>query len=139
MLDDCRPALDALLDMDDGVEDGVAGTLDDIKNECLAIPSADILDELKEMQCPSETLNGVALTEVAAPACADTRDKCAAFIAAGLTCEHDLAPGGDNAGWCDESCGFCAEAGGRRRAQVAACKDFENQVQAVNTAFRTMM
>eukprot|EP01045_Picozoa_sp_COSAG04_P034825 COSAG04_NODE_7787_length_1067_cov_1.214876_2_plen_108_part_01 len=40
LLDHCRPALDALLDMDDGVEDGIAGTLDDIKNECLAIPSA---------------------------------------------------------------------------------------------------
>ena len=49
LLDDCRPLLDVLLDMDDGTRDGVAGQLDDLHDQCLAIPEQDVLARLKEM------------------------------------------------------------------------------------------
>ena len=131
LLDDCRPVLDALLDMDDGVEDGVAGMLDVIKDQCLATPSADVLDELKEMHdagtCSDETLNGVAQTEVTAAPCADSgRVKCAALLLAGLTCKDT-----DMVTNCVATCNLC----GHRRAQITMrCKDFEEKVETVNTA-----
>ena len=57
LFDDCRPLLDALLDMDDGTRDGVAGQLDTLHAKCLAIPELDVLTELKRLQlgtpCPA--------------------------------------------------------------------------------------
>ena len=43
LLDTCRPLLDVLLDMDDGVRDGVDRSLDTLQSACLDIPEADIL------------------------------------------------------------------------------------------------
>ena len=64
LLDECRPLLDVLLDTDDGVRDGIAGQLDTLRTQCRAIPSGDVLAELKTMHdagtCPDSALDGVA-------------------------------------------------------------------------------
>ena len=88
LLDTCRPLLDILLDMDDGVRDGVASSLDTLRTECLAIPEADVLDMLSKMNdagtCPTEMLNNVARTAVTEAPCADARGNCDGLIAVGL-------------------------------------------------------
>ena len=115
LLDNCRPVLNAMLDMDDGVEDGIAGVLDDIEDQCLAIPSSEVLDELKEMHdahsCSTKALNGVAQTEVVAAACADSGHlECATLMIAGLTCSsRDMVTN------CRDTCNLCDR---HRRAQI---------------------
>ena len=135
LLDECRPLLDVLLDMDDGTRDGVAGQLDTLHVQCLAIPELDVLARLKEMKqagtCSNEVLNGVAQTEVVAAPCADSGTvQCAALVLAGLDCK-------DTTMWnnCKATCGLCD---GHRRAQLIQqrCSDaqFTAGAQAVDTA-----
>ena len=133
LLDTCRPLLDMAFDMDDGVRDGVASSLDTLRTECLAIPEADVLDMLSKMNdagtCPTEMLNNVARTAVAEAPCADARGNCDGLIAAGLRCK-DATMQTD----CRHTCELCH---GHRRAQItAACLlgDFESQAAVVNTA-----
>eukprot|EP01045_Picozoa_sp_COSAG04_P022352 COSAG04_NODE_2513_length_3987_cov_11.345165_3_plen_420_part_00 len=136
LLDDtgCRPFLDLMLDLGDGVCDGVAGQLDDLKAQCLAIPPANVLGDLKEMHdagnCSDEQLNGVARTEVTAAACADSPDvDCGTLMQGGLKCKDSIMVTN-----CRATCGMC---GGHRRAQLASTcplKQFDTDVAAVNTA-----
>lgn len=141
LIDECRPLLDALLDMDDGTRDGVAGQLDTLHLQCLAIPELDVLAELKQMKelgtCPDSMLDGVAQTEVTAAPCADTRSTCAAIIASGMfTCKDDFGPGGDMVGDCDQTCGMCQD--GHRLLQVIKQRcsdaDFSAGADAIDTA-----
>ena len=132
LLDNCRPLLDALLDMDDGVRDGVTGQLTALREECLAIPELDVLSRLKEMNeagtCSAEALNGMALTPVTAAPCADSGQvECGALILAGLRCK-DATMVAD----CALTCGQC---NGHRRAQITSrCTGFDDQAVVVNTA-----
>eukprot|EP01046_Picozoa_sp_COSAG06_P050912 COSAG06_NODE_8186_length_2245_cov_15.315937_1_plen_252_part_00 len=137
LLDDCRPTLDIMLDMDDGTRDGVAGQLDELHAQCLAIPSAQVLSELKTMHdagtCSDETLNNVARTDVVAAPCVDTNKHCDLLVAGGLACD-----GPEMATDCKATCRTCDDdGGGKRRAQItSSCplKDFDTQAAAVNTA-----
>ena len=43
LLDECRTVLDIMLDIGDGVRDGVAGQLDVLKAQCLDMPPALVL------------------------------------------------------------------------------------------------
>eukprot|EP01043_Picozoa_sp_COSAG02_P018310 COSAG02_NODE_853_length_16508_cov_5.643915_4_plen_297_part_00 len=132
LLDNCHPVLNAMLDTDDGVEDGVAGMLDDIKDQCLAIPPGEVLHELKEMHdnhtCSTKKLNGVAQTEVMAAPCTDSgRLQCATLMIAGLTCASmDMATN------CRDTCNLCDR---HRRAQITVpCPNLVDEANAVNTA-----
>jgi hypothetical protein len=136
LLDDCRPTLDIMLDMDDGTRDGVAAQLDDLRAQCLAIPPAEVLAELKTMHdagtCPDELLNDVARTQVGAAPCADINKHCEILVAGGLACE-----GLEMSTDCSFTCGTCNDGGGKRRAQItSSCplKDFDTQAAAVNDA-----
>eukprot|EP01043_Picozoa_sp_COSAG02_P031373 COSAG02_NODE_2044_length_10022_cov_81.942558_7_plen_481_part_00 len=124
LLDDCRALLDVLLDMDDGTRDGVAGQLDTLHAQCLAIPELDVLARLKEMRdagiCPNEALNGVAQTTVTAAPCADSGEvACDALVIAGLQCKDATMVTN-----CKDMCGLCD---GHRRAQAIKqrCSDAE--------------
>ena len=132
LLDECRPWLDPLLDLADGVEDGVAARLDWTHDACLEIQPSDVLAQLKTMNdagtCPESMLNNVALTDVT-DTCEDARDGCDALLGAGLQCK-DATMQTD----CRMTCGLCD---GHRRAQiVAACspKDFQDDAATVNDA-----
>ena len=137
LLDDCRPTLDVMLDAADGTRDGVAAQLDELREQCLAIPSAEVLDELKTMHdagtCSDETLDGVARTDVVAAPCVDVNAHCAALAAAGIQCNEAPMDTG-----CRATCAACDDdGGGKRRAQItSSCplKDFDTQAAAVNDA-----
>ena len=137
LLDDCRPTLDVMLDAADGTRDGVAAQLDELREQCLAIPSAEVLDELKTMHdagtCSDATLDGVARTEVGAAPCVDANAHCAVLAAAGIQCNEAPMDTG-----CRATCGACdSDGGGKRRAQItSSCplRDFDTQAAAVNTA-----
>jgi hypothetical protein len=137
LLDDCRPTLDIMLDMNDGTRDGVAGQLDELRAQCLAIPSAEVVAELKTMHdagmCSNAMLDGVARTEVGAAPCVDVNTHCDILIAGGIDCgEQEMITG------CRATCGTCDDdGGGKRRAQItSSCplKDFDTQASAVNDA-----
>ena len=89
LLDECRTVLDIMLDIGDGVRDGVAGQLDVLKAQCLDMPPALVLGELKEMhdagRCSDAMLNNVARTDVATASCVDTNKHCDALLGAGYT------------------------------------------------------
>ena len=134
LMNSCRPYLDALLDMDDGVRDGVAGQLDSLKDQCLALPISDVLGQLGALKdagtCPDAVLNDVARTEVGTAVCGDTRDTCGALLAAGMRCK-DATMTTD----CQATCDLCED--GHRRAQIhTTCplKNFDTDAAAVNTA-----
>ena len=138
LLDDCRPTLDIMLDMNDGVRDGTAAQLDDLNAQCLAIPSAEVLTELKSMHdagtCSNELLDGVARTDVGTAPCVDTNEHCDILIVAGYSCQDK--PLDDD---CRASCGVCDENGagvGHRLQIMSSCPlaDFETQAAAVNDA-----
>ena len=136
LLDECRPTLDIMLDMDDGARDGVARQLDTLHEQCLAIPPGDVLGELKAMNdagtCSDEELDGVARTDVVAAPCVDTNKHCDLLVAGGLACG-----GPEMSTDCKATCGTCADGGGKRRAQIASScplKDFDDQATAVNAA-----
>jgi len=112
LLDTCGPLLDAIFDLEDGVEDGVASTLDSLYMSCTQIDGAVALASLASLQatvCPGETFDGVAETSVGAAPCEDTRPGCDAGIAAGfMSCAADFCPGCTLAGDCDRACGYCS-------------------------------
>ena len=118
LLADCRDVLNHFYDEADGVEDGEASVFTDSYNQCRAIPSPVLLDELKTMQeegrCPGADLDGIGETEVKAGGCIDrmTGGRCGLSIASGIfSCEHDFCdtvyPPCPMAGQCEQSCGFC--------------------------------
>ena len=135
LLDECRSMLDILLDMDDGVRDGVDQSLDTLHTECLAIPEADVLARLDTMNeagtCTTAMLNNVARTPVSQAPCTDARPSgaCENLIAAGLQCKAATMQTD-----CRQTCGLCDQ---HRRMQItAACllEDFQSQAEIVNTA-----
>ena len=114
-------------------QDGVAGQLDTLHDQCLVIPEADVLTELASLQaagtCPDLLLNNVARTDVSDVPCDDARDGCSALLTAGLSCKDSTMISD-----CRQTCGLCD---GHRRAQImAACvlKDFDDEATAVNAA-----
>lgn len=100
----------------------------------------DVLEVLKQRVadgvCTAQDLEGVGNTAVSAPQCADARNKCAALIAAGLSCEDDFCATCTNAGQCDRSCDLCDH--GKRRAQTdqetCPLATFQNDAQHVTDA-----
>ena len=100
----------------------------------------DVLEVLKQRVadgvCTAQDLEGVGNTAVSAPQCADARDKCAALIAAGLSCNDDFCATCINAGQCDRSCDLCDD--GKRRAQAdqETCSPatFQTEAQHVTDA-----
>eukprot|EP01050_Picozoa_sp_SAG11_P005266 SAG11_NODE_363_length_10162_cov_28.285004_12_plen_458_part_00 len=129
----CRAAMDVMLDFGDGTRDGVASQLDPLSMQCHAIPEEAIIQELRTMHdagtCPDSFLNNVSLTNVTISQCTDTRAKCAALLAAGLSCSEDIMATG-----CQATCGKCHP---HRRAQLAgACplSQFASKASLVNDA-----
>ena len=106
LLDDCRPILNIMLDTDDGSRDGVAGQLDALRTQCLAIDPADVLAELRTLHdagtCSDGELNNVASTPVGPASCVDTNEHCKALVAAGIQCEEAPMDTG-----CLDTCGYC--------------------------------
>ena len=139
LLDECRTVLDIMLDIGDGVRDGVAGQLDVLKAQCLDMPPALVLGELKEMhdagRCSDAMLNNVARTDVATASCVDTNKHCDALLGAGYTCSDSDGALPSVGRVCQETCGTCGQ-GGHRRAQDGLCADkrFHDEADAVNTA-----
>eukprot|EP01050_Picozoa_sp_SAG11_P014114 SAG11_NODE_1706_length_4412_cov_3.163691_2_plen_293_part_00 len=130
LLQDCRDVLNKHYDGDDGYEDGESRPLTDAYNECLAIPVAELIDDLAALQesgrCPPEQLDGVALSELkGVDECTDVWEegRCGLMLDTGLmTCEHDFCnsvPTRENpcdlAGHCDETCELCEDPNGHRR------------------------
>ena len=131
LLDDCHDVMNRFFDREDGVYDGEDQGLSDAYDQCVAIPPASLIDELKTLQdrgqCPPAVLDSVSATEVKAPGCADRWDggRCSLSITSGImTCEHDFCntvyPPCVMAGQCDRSCNLCGadDDGGHRRLLI---------------------
>eukprot|EP01046_Picozoa_sp_COSAG06_P014002 COSAG06_NODE_857_length_11918_cov_4.047551_1_plen_399_part_10 len=130
LLDDCRSTLDVMLDTDDGSRDGVAGQLDALRAQCLAIDPAEILADLKTLHdagtCSDHALNNVASTDVGPAPCADTNEHCKALVAAGIQCTDAPMDTG-----CLDTCGHCDDDPGTKASEYsvpggtscAACLD----------------
>ena len=112
LLDTCSPLLDAIFDLADGVEDGIASVLDTVYQSCMEIDTTEALAFLGQLQtavCPRETFDGVAETSVDAAPCEDARAGCDGGIAAGfMTCAADFCPACTMTGQCDRACGYCS-------------------------------
>eukprot|EP01046_Picozoa_sp_COSAG06_P048732 COSAG06_NODE_7347_length_2536_cov_382.057037_1_plen_358_part_10 len=147
-MDSCGAFVDQLyvFDAADGVQDGQAGVFHDLERTCDAIPSSEILAELRPLwssgECPDDLLDGAATTAVGQAECVDSRgdDSCKVMTTV-MDCSADLCPTCAMAGACDATCGFCVVADNRHRLQGAGFDDhacppgeFEAEVQAVDAA-----
>jgi hypothetical protein len=148
-MDSCGAFVDQLyvFDAADGVQDGQAGIFHDLERTCDAIPSSDILGELRPLwssgECPDDLLEGAAATAVGQAECTDSRgdDSCKVMTTV-MDCATDLCPTCAMAGACDATCGFCVADGHvGHRLQGAGFDDhacppgeFEAEVQAVDAA-----
>ena len=148
-MDSCGAFVDQLyvFDAADGVQDGQAGIFHDLERTCDAIPSSDILGELRPLwssgECPDDLLEGAAATAVGQAECTDSRgdDSCKVMTTV-MDCATDMCPTCAMAGACDATCGFCVADGHTgHRLQGAGFDDhacppgeFEAEVQAVDAA-----
>eukprot|EP01043_Picozoa_sp_COSAG02_P056814 COSAG02_NODE_6797_length_3355_cov_2.061732_1_plen_413_part_10 len=142
-LSNCSAVINKLFDVDDGIDDDIAGQFDSVYGACMEIDPTEALAALSDLKdsghCTDAQLDGVAETPVSAAPCADVRPTCANLIASGfMTCVADFGPTGDLAGQCDRTCAFCGtQAGGRHRLQTAMQCDlvhFPEQAAAVDAA-----
>eukprot|EP01052_Picozoa_sp_SAG31_P017291 SAG31_NODE_1178_length_9531_cov_3.040818_1_plen_708_part_10 len=137
LLDDCANILDQLYDHADGLYDGSASVLTDLRAECISILPADIITHIVTMRahgdhaasCLSDqVLDGLATTEVKGVVCEDVDERCDALLACGiLTCERDFCnsePSCHYAGLCDRTCDMCpSEMGGGAGRRTQALMD----------------
>jgi hypothetical protein len=149
----CNRTMTQLLDGMDGITDGVAQNVENMRGACLALSSTAIIDEMIRMRDEDGcTIHGNGVGEqtvVTTPdGCADTDATLCGLVSTGvLSCEDDFCPGCTNAHKCDGTCSFdCAESTGgkgggkgHRRAQIHlddGCSplNLEDKVGPVNDA-----
>eukprot|EP01044_Picomonas_judraskeda_P006412 COSAG03_NODE_637_length_6585_cov_2.441721_7_plen_281_part_01 len=128
LVEKCGRVLDALLLGDNST------ALHALYDLCsTSLTTADVLDILKQKvhdgECSSVDLEGVSNTLVHMPSpplaeCADSRDRCDALIAAGLSCETDFCGECALAGRCDLTCDQCSDH--HRRAQTPSTCSVED-------------
>lgn len=150
-LDECTSFVDQLFLFDnaDGRSDGRASAFYTLRDTCDAIPSGQIIDELRPLwsagQCPDDWMEDVSTTAVPEAACEDVLPACAAGVAAGFyDCAIMLCPSCAMAHQCDKTCAICggANIGHRLRRSLQidstdyACPlaNFDAEATAVNDA-----
>lgn len=154
MITSCPNTLNLVFDgLGDGVYDGVAQTILNQRDVCLALPASEVTAAIKEKQEDGclFTVEGVGETQVNSTVCEDIapRELCSLVGKGVLHCAADFCPDGcAHAAQCDRTCGFCSAAkdggtddGKRRRDQIVintgdTCgpADFETYTNAINDA-----
>jgi hypothetical protein len=135
----CNRTANLVFDMLHSAADGVATDLIKVRDECLELPSGEILQAMQETQADGCAVEMDGVAAIAVPdgtgnSCVDAQPlRCSSIGKHIMDCNDDFCPGCTHAHECDLTCGFCQ----RRRTQITVqcpLADFQARQDAVEAA-----